>query len=621
MEVADIEVRAERILGPCPQLADLQFAHLVCQRLTWPTDVPVGLGPDLVQRERRVLGQVVEHLLARPAQGVHAGVDDEPAGPPDLVGQAAEVAVRILVDAGLEPEVLGVKRPSLTESREVVVAAELGAGVHLGRERGLEMMPRHRLVQGERRQRVEGPAREVVGVDPVDARLRAVVRGGHVAAGGVLRRHVIRDRLHRVGNPRQGREQGRQLAVHRLGDPGGALQQLLRGLRVEARIAAQEVEELAVGTLEAGLANHIRHLGPDPRDLAQADLVNLLRRHVEGGEPPHLIRVVGLAVRQVGGADGLPGPRQVLADEEVVETLVGRYDRVGDRGLGIGQDPLAVHLSHRRRHLLERRPEGAVLRVVDDVGGDRVLIALERHPRQGEAALDPRAHVTLLLLEVGRNRPHPGDVVVVVVRGPEGHRAMHPSEPHVEAGVRVERHLVATELEALHAAPKLALEHPGVDPVRRAEPGDVDFLEAPQHVAAPFHPTFDRLQADVGQLVVSAVIADARRELRALDESGRPVLVEQGVELVAGVGSRRAGGQPGQRNQRHRHEQRGGHPFQSHSAHCRVPAHGRGNPIEAPWTRPAVCRLLRSPTAREETVHPSARNRRGRRLRDGRLHA
>ena len=517
-----------------------------------------------MQGERRVLGQVVEHLLARPAQGVYSGVDDEPAGPPDLVGQAAEVAVRILVDARLEPEVLGVEPPPLAKGREVVVAAEIGTRVHLGRERVLEVMTRHRLVQGERFERVEGPAGEVVRVDPVDAGLDAVVRGGHVAAGGVLRRHVVRDRLDRVGDPRQGREEGRQLAVHRLGDPGGALQQLLRGLRIEARIGAQEVEELGVGTLEAGLADHFLHLGPDPRDLAEADLVHLLRRQVEGGEPAHLVRVVGLPVRQVGGADGLPGPRQVLADEEVVETLVGRHDRVRNRGLGIGQDPLAVHLSHRRRHLLERRPEGAVLRVVDDVGGDRVLVALEGHSRQGEAALDPRAHVALLLLEVGRDRPHPGDVVVVVVRCPERHRAMHPGEPHVEAGVRVERHLVAAELEALHAAPKLALEHPGVDPVRRAEPGNVDLIEAPQHIAAPFHPAPDRLEAHVRQLVVPAVIADARRELRALDEPGRPVLVEQGVELVAGVGSRRAGGQRGQRNQ---HRQRRGHRFQSHSAH------------------------------------------------------
>ena len=295
--------------------------------------------------------------------------------------------------------------------------------------------------------------------------------------------------------------------------------------------------------------------------------MHLLRRQVEGGEPAHLVRVVGLPVRQVGGADGLPGPRQVLADEEVVETLVGRHDRFGDRGLGIGQDPLAVHLPDRRRHLLERRPEGAVPRVVDDVGGDRVLVAVQRYPRQGEAALDSSSHVALLLLEVGRNRPHPGDVVVVVVRGPERHRPVHAGEPHVEAGVRVERHLVAAELEALHAAPKLALEHPGVDPVRRAEPGDVDFLEAPQHVAAPLHPALDRLKADVGQFVVPTVIADARRELRALDEPGRPVLVEQSVELVAGVRSRRAGGQRGQRNRRNQHRQRGGRPSQSHSAH------------------------------------------------------
>ena len=311
------------------------------------------------------------------------------------------------------------------------------------------------------------------------------------------------------------------------------------------------------------------HLGPNPLDLAEADLVDLLGRQVEGGEPADLFFVVRPSARQIGGAQRLSRVRLILADEEVEEPLVGRRHRLVDRGLGLGQDPLPVHLFDRLRQVLERGPEGAVLRLVCDVGRDRVLVAVEHYARQAEAALEPGAHVALLLLEEGRQCPHPGDVVVVVIRGPERHRAVHARKPHVETGVRVERHLVLAELEALHAAPELALEHPRVDPVRRAEPVEMDLLEPPQEIATPFDPALDRLQAGVGQLVVPAVVADTRRELRTLDEPSRPVLVEEGVELFASVRGRRTG------DQCHHGQYRQRRSIQSQ------PAHRTPNPIAA----------------------------------------
>ena len=113
------------LLGASAQLLDLQLAELVGERLARPGDVAVDLRLDLVERQRGVRGQVVDGLLARPAHRVDAGVDDEAAGAPHLVGQPAEVAVGIRVDARLEAQPLAVEPPALAERRDVGVAAEI----------------------------------------------------------------------------------------------------------------------------------------------------------------------------------------------------------------------------------------------------------------------------------------------------------------------------------------------------------------------------------------------------------------------------------------------------------------------------------------------------------------
>ena len=116
--------RAEPLFGHAPQRADLQLAHLVGRGLAGPGDVAVHLGRDVVQRQGRVVGHELDGLLPGPAQVVHAGVDDQPAGPPHLVAQPAEVAVGVLVEADLEAEPLGVQAPAFDERRGVREAAK-----------------------------------------------------------------------------------------------------------------------------------------------------------------------------------------------------------------------------------------------------------------------------------------------------------------------------------------------------------------------------------------------------------------------------------------------------------------------------------------------------------------
>ena len=77
VEVADIELRPQRFFGPRACFLDRHLAQVVRQGLARPRDVAIHFGLDFVPRQRRVLHQVGLRLLARPALGMHARVDDE----------------------------------------------------------------------------------------------------------------------------------------------------------------------------------------------------------------------------------------------------------------------------------------------------------------------------------------------------------------------------------------------------------------------------------------------------------------------------------------------------------------------------------------------------------------
>ena len=81
--------------------------------------------------------------------------------------------------------------------------------------------------------------------------------------------------------------------------------------------------------------------------------MHLLRGHVEGGEAAHQEGVVGVAVRQLGGAEALAGAGQVLVLEEAEEVAVGRHHALQDRLAAGGAQALAVPLRHADRERLE----------------------------------------------------------------------------------------------------------------------------------------------------------------------------------------------------------------------------------------------------------------------------
>src|SRR5262245_5220058 len=75
VEAAEVELRAELLLGLAAQLPDLARSHLVGERLAGDVRrVAERLGADLGARFEGVRLHVFDRLLALPAEGVHAGI-------------------------------------------------------------------------------------------------------------------------------------------------------------------------------------------------------------------------------------------------------------------------------------------------------------------------------------------------------------------------------------------------------------------------------------------------------------------------------------------------------------------------------------------------------------------
>ena len=70
-----------------------------------------------------------------------------------------------------------------------------------------------------------------------------------------------------------------------------AFQQLFCGVVVELRVTSQKVIKRVQIALESDFLDHLHHFSANPRNLSEAHIVNLLRRHVGSGEVPREHRV------------------------------------------------------------------------------------------------------------------------------------------------------------------------------------------------------------------------------------------------------------------------------------------------------------------------------------------
>ena len=134
------------LLGPLAQLEDLELAELVGQRLARPGDVAVGLGLDRRLVLRRMLVEEVDHLLARPVLVVHAGVEHQPIGAQQFIGQMAVVAQRVLIETDFLAEPLGIQRPAFDVGGVAGLLAERRQVRQRLRDRDLHVMAGHAFV-------------------------------------------------------------------------------------------------------------------------------------------------------------------------------------------------------------------------------------------------------------------------------------------------------------------------------------------------------------------------------------------------------------------------------------------------------------------------------------------
>ena len=528
MELALVELLAERRLRFAPVPADLQLADLVGEGLGRPGDVALDLGGDLVLRERRVVPEIGHRLLTRPAELVQSRVDDQPAGAPHLVRQAPEVLVRRLVDAHHRAEPLGVEAPAFAIARERRAAPEGRSLRPLERQGGLHGVARRALVQCQRRQRVERTGGQVVGVHLAGIEPAAATR--------VDRRQRFGHRADAVAAARQEADGLGELPVGLLGHIRRVRQQLARGLRVELRIGAQELEEGRHAAGEAGALPGALHLLPDTRHLAQADLVDLLRGQWQRGELLDHRRVVGVAIRQRARPNGRPRAGQVLVAHERQQTGVCGGDDLAQHRLRLGAQCRLLGRRHRRRHLGERRVQG-VGRVALHVGLDRAIAPDHRDARHGEAPGQAGPHVDDVLVEVTRHIAQAAQIGAI-----RGGRAepLTRREGRPEEGVAVERRLVGAEADVGSQRRDGRPEHLGVDLLLGRQLIDGNGVECRQCASPVGEPRLLRRRADAREPVARAAVAGRIAPAPQLLATPVPLLgVQRPQSLVGRRGRRR----------------------------------------------------------------------------------
>src|SRR4029079_1192412 len=227
------------------------MADLVAAGLARPAAIAVDLTRHFEWVRSVLLDEEVDALLARPALGVQAGIDDQPTAAEGDRLKVAQAADReVVVHAKLVNQLFGVERPAFGIS----VEGEQGPDERLlVRIFALPDVARDRFVRGEVRKAVLAVQVGRAEIDPELARNLAVDRTraaiGRRRSGLLLGRHALHFEVaghHRV-------ERTRQLSPDEcdpLLDIGLDLVAALFALaELEARILRQRLHALADGAL------------------------------------------------------------------------------------------------------------------------------------------------------------------------------------------------------------------------------------------------------------------------------------------------------------------------------------------------------------------------------------
>ena len=310
----------------------------------------------------------------------------------------------------------------------------------------------------------------------------------------------------------------------------------------------------------AGLPGDLHHLGADPLDLAQADIVNLVgapvgRRHLPDAEII-IFRAAGLG-RDAGGLGAfrcivLHIPVEMLAHRRVDH----RFDRLGRL---VGQRRIGGFVDRFRPLAGEWLVEARVFRVVGQQPGNARFIAFHRYAgldiAAGEGLVGDRDR---LVIDLGILF-QPVDIGPVILRVAERQVVLHAGEILVPAAAvgEVDRPLaIAVRLDLLGERPA---QDAVVGLVILGQRGGVDRVQPFQPCLRLFDALVFGLEAGIGDPADRIFDPERGREFRKLVELIGPVFVDdivQGLGLRGGamlgrggLGVQRPGGQQRQRQQ------------------------------------------------------------------------
>ncbi len=355
-------------------------------------------------------------------------------------------------------------------------------------------------------------------------------------------------------------EQRREAAIHALGDPRRALEQLVGGLGVEPGIGPEEAQELGERPLEPCLPDHGLHLGADALHLVQTGAMNLFRRPIEGRVVPDEPGVVLATIRQLCGGDRRTRARDVLARHELEEPTVGRDHRPPDRLARRRAQALVLGRGDTGWEARERSHEHARLRRRLGVRPDRPVVPFEDDLGQREPVAEPRAHPRDLLVEVGGDGAQACQVVFIALHVGERDLLGQPRKLGVEPAVARDRETLRPQLGGAHRLVEPQREQVEVDPVGGRERGAVELPEPEQPRTLALHLSLACRGRDIREPVVVAVVAHGRGEQRIVGERPLPRLGDDRVEAGLGLAGRL------------RHEDRARHEQQDRRAQGRLHA-------------------------------------------------
>ena len=77
MKFAQVEFRSQLLLSALAELADLELAEFVAERLSWPGNIAVGLGLESGLIDRAGFAEEIYNLIAAPAFGVNSRIHNK----------------------------------------------------------------------------------------------------------------------------------------------------------------------------------------------------------------------------------------------------------------------------------------------------------------------------------------------------------------------------------------------------------------------------------------------------------------------------------------------------------------------------------------------------------------